>query len=81
MNDALAHGAREVIKEAGLQDEINVSGYDDLHPLRDSDIPSAKVLYTEMGKVGLQKMLDPGSKMQCVVKLLPEIIKPVKNIN
>lgn len=81
VNDALAHGAREVLKETGLQDEINVSGYDDLHPLRDSDIPSAKVLYTEMGKVGLQKILDPGSKMQCVVKLLPEIIKPVRNIN
>ena len=81
VNDALAYGAREMIKEAGLQDDINVSGYDVLHPLRDSDIPSVKVLYTEMGKVGLQKMLDPGSTMQSVVKLLPEIIKPVKNIS
>ena len=73
VNDLMVSGVQKALEELKLSDKIYISGHDCLHNLQGSGFPTVKVAYTEMGKVAVEKMLDPDSKMQTVIKLLPEI--------
>lgn len=75
VNDLFAYGAKRAVEELGLQERVQISGYDCIHNLPDYSVPSVKVCYTEMGKKGFEKMLKEDVKMQTITKLPPEIIR------
>lgn len=75
VNDLFAHGACKAADELGLLDQICITGYDCIHHLGRYEISTVKVPYTEIGKAGLEKMLEPEKPMGVLIKLSPEIIK------
>jgi DNA-binding LacI/PurR family transcriptional regulator len=76
LNDLFAHGAWKAVKEADLLDKICITGYDCIHSyLLPNKMPTVQVLYTEMGKAGIEKLLAKETPMQTVIKLPPEVIK------
>ena len=81
-NDLFANGAYKAVEDAGKLDQICVTGYDGIHLIHVSEVSTVKVPYTEMGKTGMEKLLDPEPLNGCIIKLPPEIVKisPKKSV-
>lgn len=73
-NDQLALGAWKAIMELGLNEKTGIAGFDAINTFPGRDFPTARVPYTEMGRIGLAEMLNPKFRLPQVIKLQPEII-------